>query len=139
MGTSQNDAPRNAEDTLVRAESLDQFTDDSISGLNAFVTKSGLMGSVYSAVNPGDLICIFYGGKMPFVLRPHQHPSKRSTEFQFIGSCYGKCFYSQPSARRYSILNKSYTVDGAISGVLMDQINPIKFVSSLQEQDFTLT
>ena len=92
MGTSQNDAPRNAEDTLVRAESLDQFTDDSMSGLNAFVTKSGLMGSVYSAVNPGDLICIFYGGKTPFVLRPHQHPSKRSTEFQFIGSCYGKCF-----------------------------------------------
>jgi hypothetical protein len=98
--------PRNTEDTLVRAELLDQFADDSISGLNAFVTKSGLMGSVYGAVNPGDLICIFYGGKTPFVLRPHQHPSKRSTEFQVIGSCYGKCRDSQPSARRYNKLSK---------------------------------
>jgi hypothetical protein len=94
--------PRNTEDTRVRAELLDQSVDDLTSGLNAFVTKSGLMGSVYGAVKPGDLICIFYGGKTPFVLRPHQHPSNRSTEFQFIGSCYGKCLYSQPSPRRYT-------------------------------------
>lgn len=83
--------PPDTEEIHVRAELLDQQVDDMTSGLNAFVTKSGLMGSVYGAVKPGDLICIFYGGKTPFVLRPHQHPSKRSTEYQLIGSCYGKC------------------------------------------------
>ena len=35
-----------------------------------FMTEKGYMGQADLGISPGDLICIFYGSKQPFILRP---------------------------------------------------------------------
>lgn len=47
------------------------------------ITERGFIGWVPAGTQPGDLICIFYGGKYPYVLRP-----AGETYYSFIGECY---------------------------------------------------
>lgn len=47
-----------------------------------FITKQGYMGRGPPETIEGDLICIFLGGKTPYVLRPND-----SGDYYFIGEC----------------------------------------------------
>ncbi|MCJ1320932.1 hypothetical protein MMC15_006273 [Xylographa vitiligo] len=51
-----------------------------------FITKNRTMGIGPQAMQPGDLICILFGGRTPFVLRVCQD----SDRYVFIGECYIK-------------------------------------------------
>jgi hypothetical protein len=47
-----------------------------------FFTRSGLIGLAPSAAKENDLLCIFFGGKTPFLIR------EMEKGFQLIGECY---------------------------------------------------
>jgi hypothetical protein len=47
------------------------------------VTERGHIGSVPAGAEAGDKICLFYGGSMPYVIRPCG-----SGQHSFIGDCY---------------------------------------------------
>ncbi|MCJ1383200.1 hypothetical protein MMC17_006313 [Xylographa soralifera] len=49
-----------------------------------FITKKGSMGIGPQAMQSGDIICILFGGRTPFVLRPRPD----SDHCVFIGECY---------------------------------------------------
>ena len=48
-----------------------------------FITKDGRMGMAHSDVEEGDLICVLFGGHVPFVLR-----KSGPERFTFISECY---------------------------------------------------
>lgn len=48
-----------------------------------FITSNGYMGLAPLSTRSGDLICIFLGGRTPFVLRPDG-----KNTYKFIGECY---------------------------------------------------
>ncbi|PMD40372.1 hypothetical protein L207DRAFT_582580 [Hyaloscypha variabilis F] len=48
-----------------------------------FITKDGYMGKGKVWVRPGDIVCVLYGGSVPFVLRPVD------AKYLFLGECYG--------------------------------------------------
>jgi hypothetical protein len=50
-----------------------------------FMTKKGYMGIARSGFDVGDLVCIFYGGEVPFIIR--QRAQNRNT-FKFVTECY---------------------------------------------------
>lgn len=50
-----------------------------------FCTKHGRIGIGSSCTQPGDRICVFYGGFTPFIIRPIQESESR---FQFVGDSY---------------------------------------------------
>lgn len=49
-----------------------------------FVTRKGMMGLTANGCRPqpGDIICLFYGASVPFILR------ERDDFYQFVGPCY---------------------------------------------------
>jgi hypothetical protein len=57
-------------------------TEYAISGRKYFVSAKGYMGLVPKATQEGDMICIFMGGRTPFVVRP------AGENYQLIGACY---------------------------------------------------
>ena len=50
------------------------------------VTKEGRMGLVPKSCEIGDLVCIFTGSRMPFLLR--QEMETKSSSYELVGSCY---------------------------------------------------
>jgi hypothetical protein len=46
-------------------------------------TADGHLGSLPRDAQAGDVICIFYGGNMPYVLRPCS-----DGQYKFVGDCY---------------------------------------------------
>ncbi|PMD22529.1 hypothetical protein NA56DRAFT_535467, partial [Hyaloscypha hepaticicola] len=50
-----------------------------------FTTQKGYMGLGGLDCKPGDLVCILYGGRTPFILRRRDVDSET---FEFIGDCY---------------------------------------------------
>lgn len=48
-----------------------------------YTTKNGLMGIGPPTMQEGDIICVLFGGEVPYVLRPIA-----GGEYQFIGDCY---------------------------------------------------
>jgi hypothetical protein len=46
-------------------------------------TGGGRYGQVLSSVQVGDVVCILYGGELPYIIRP-----LRNGEYKFVGSCY---------------------------------------------------
>jgi hypothetical protein len=50
-----------------------------------FMTKTGFMGRGPRTIRAGDVICILYGGRIPFALRPS------GSEFHLLGECCGFC------------------------------------------------
>ncbi|MCJ1394390.1 hypothetical protein MMC18_007268 [Xylographa bjoerkii] len=49
-----------------------------------FITKKQSMGIGPRAMKSGDIICVLFGGRTPFVLRPRPN----SDHYVFIGECY---------------------------------------------------
>ncbi|KFY27065.1 hypothetical protein V493_03716 [Pseudogymnoascus sp. VKM F-4281 (FW-2241)] len=52
-------------------------------GWRMCVTKNGRLGKVLKSVEVGDVICVLYGGEVPYVIRPSVNG-----HYKFIGSCY---------------------------------------------------
>lgn len=46
-------------------------------------TEKGRLASVPRATEEGDLICILYGGEVPYILRP-----RKDSEYMVVGECY---------------------------------------------------
>ncbi|KAH8589917.1 heterokaryon incompatibility protein-domain-containing protein [Bisporella sp. PMI_857] len=46
-------------------------------------TEAGRIGRVLKPVKRGDIVCVFYGGEVPYVLRP-----RGDGQYTFVGSCY---------------------------------------------------
>ena len=49
-----------------------------------FVTTSGRLGLSQEGFAIGDVVCVFCGGEVPFMLRPRSHDEK----FEFLSECY---------------------------------------------------
>lgn len=70
----------NGDDALVFAQGAD------ITGAprSMFITDGGAIGVGPPGLEEGDALCIFYGGSVPYVLRPTSAPD----EYTFLGDCY---------------------------------------------------
>jgi hypothetical protein len=51
-------------------------------GRKPFRTQQGYIGLGPFILRPGDVVCVFYGSRVPFILRPV------GDRFQFLGECY---------------------------------------------------
>ncbi|KAL8717738.1 MAG: hypothetical protein Q9225_005049 [Loekoesia sp. 1 TL-2023] len=49
------------------------------------VTKNGYIGWIPLSARVGDRICLFLGGQVPYVIRPHK---KKKGDWQFLGEAY---------------------------------------------------
>jgi hypothetical protein len=49
-----------------------------------FMTKQGHMGIGPRVMEPGDKVCVLFGGKTPYIVRPTLNPD----EYLFLGDCY---------------------------------------------------
>lgn len=49
-----------------------------------FFTNNEMLGSGYSGLCVGDPVCVFYGGKTPFILREIGNRG----EYKLIGECF---------------------------------------------------
>ena len=47
-----------------------------------YITERGALGLGTDNVQIGDVVCILFGGTVPFVLRPQAH------YWHFVGDCY---------------------------------------------------
>ncbi|KAF5573203.1 het-6OR heterokaryon incompatibility (het-6OR allele) [Fusarium pseudocircinatum] len=54
-------------------------------GRKFFVTEKGYIGNGLSCVEPGDSVCILFGGDTPYIVRPN---SPSSNEYLFLGNAY---------------------------------------------------
>jgi hypothetical protein len=52
-------------------------------GRKAFVTQTGFLGLGPAEVEPGDVVCILFGGNLPYMMRP-----LGLDEFIFLGPSY---------------------------------------------------
>jgi hypothetical protein len=56
------------------------------------MTRQGYMGLVPAETTTGDVLCILFSGKVPYILRPlerlHQAESTVSTEYTLMGDAY---------------------------------------------------
>ena len=51
-------------------------------GRKLFSTSSGHIGIGDATLEPGDLVCVFLGGRTPFIIRPVDQ------KYKFVGECY---------------------------------------------------
>jgi hypothetical protein len=54
-----------------------------IRGRKVFVTQRGFLGLGPAETEPGDVVCILFGGNLPYVVRPLDQD-----EFTFLGPSY---------------------------------------------------
>ncbi|KAI1872823.1 uncharacterized protein JN550_003697 [Neoarthrinium moseri] len=62
--------------------------EDYLSGRMLFVTEKGYIGLGGPEVTVGDVVAVFYGGNMPFVLRPLIAQKGRSMQYEYVGQSY---------------------------------------------------
>lgn len=74
-----------ATDFLTRGDLRNVFL-TTISGRKLFITTEGNFGIGPYSMNIGDLICLFPGAQVPFVLR--QKPDVFPERFELVGECY---------------------------------------------------
>jgi hypothetical protein len=73
------------------------------------VTKRGYFGVVPKAAEIGDKVVVFYGGNVPFLLRPSTKGSSQSV-YQLVGECYlHGCMQGQ--ALRLGLQEKDYILE----------------------------
>ena len=84
---SKADASTDGEEMSVREKSLNYLSvlEDGIQGWRFVTTKSGRCGIVSANVEMGDLVTVFAGGDVPFIVRPG---TEREGAFRLIGQCY---------------------------------------------------
>jgi hypothetical protein len=63
-------------------EAFPQDIERSVTGRRLFRTEKGLIGLGPRTLRPGDLVCIFFGSAVAYVLRPV------GEHFLFLGECY---------------------------------------------------
>lgn len=63
------------------SSSTAQILDDK----DMLVTEKGYIGIARSGFRSGDLVCVFLGGEVPFIVRQLDHDS---SHFRFMGECY---------------------------------------------------
>jgi len=51
-----------------------------------FLSTQGYLGLSQEGFQVGDVVCIFLGGEVPFLLRESMSPN--SGKFQFLSECY---------------------------------------------------
>ena len=68
------------------------YNGKNLQDMRFFVTSSGNMGTGPNSTKPGDQICIWYGGPVPYVTRkipaPADESGSESVEHWFLGGCY---------------------------------------------------
>ncbi|RFU32262.1 hypothetical protein B7463_g4088, partial [Scytalidium lignicola] len=71
-----------------------------------FITEGGAIGLGDRDTKPGDQVWIFYGGRMPFTVRPMQDDNQ--VDYDFMGRCYvdGIMFDEWTMAARHSQRNR---------------------------------
>jgi hypothetical protein len=52
-----------------------------------FTTSKAYMGIGPAAMQAGDLICVLFGGRVPFIVRP-KLPEEERGQYELIGECY---------------------------------------------------
>ena len=68
-----------------------QATDSATINQRFCITKDGYMGLVPDVATPGDIIAVFLGGVVPFVLRPisgDEGDNKWEKRYLLVGECY---------------------------------------------------
>jgi hypothetical protein len=53
---------------------------------SVFITTQGYLGMGHEGLLEGDLVCIFHGGEVPFLLRVNAHEDNKV--FKFLSECY---------------------------------------------------
>jgi hypothetical protein len=53
-------------------------------GRRYFSTKNGRVGIGPASALPGDLVCVFFSGPTPYIIRP----SESGSAYRFLGECY---------------------------------------------------
>lgn len=66
----------------VRSPQFDMDMQLSCNGRKIFSTFSGYIGIGDVTLEPGDLVCVFLGGRTPFIIRPV------GEKYKFVGECY---------------------------------------------------
>ena len=59
---------------------------DRCPGTRLFRTSTGHIGTGLNGIRVGDVVCVLYGGKVPYVLR--QVGRARDNRYRFIGDAY---------------------------------------------------
>ena len=58
-------------------------------GNRFIITEGGKMGIAPPETYPGDLICVLYGGRVPYILRLNKSsPLRGPARYFFLGECY---------------------------------------------------
>ena len=71
-----------------------------------FVTENGFLGQVPRTAQIGDIICVFLGGHVPFVLRPLE----RGGSYRLIGDCYVHGMMNGEALQASNILVQEITI-----------------------------
>ncbi|CAH0055873.1 unnamed protein product [Clonostachys solani] len=67
----------------LRAERYGQAMRNVCYGRKAFTATGCVMGLGPDVLRPGDLVCVLFGGPVPYILRP-----LRGDEYHFVGECF---------------------------------------------------
>ncbi|CAI6095947.1 unnamed protein product [Clonostachys chloroleuca] len=67
----------------LRAERYAQAMRNVCHGRKAFTATDCSMGLGPDVLRPGDLVCVLFGGPVPYILRPF-----RGNEYHFVGECF---------------------------------------------------
>lgn len=57
-------------------------------GRRYFTMSSGLIGLADPHIQSGDVVCVFYGGDMPFVVRPAGFGEDGETRYEYVSHAY---------------------------------------------------
>ena len=83
----RNALPHERSELVDDGVSIVQFT-NCIMDRRFCVTEKGHMSLVTEYAQPGDLLCILFGGRVPFVLRPSRPDDHSCREFRIVGEAY---------------------------------------------------
>lgn len=84
------------------AETIHRWQSD----MRPFVTENGFLGQVPTTARIGDVICVFLGAHVPFVLRPHE----RGGSYRVIGDCYLHGMMNGEALQASNILVQEITI-----------------------------
>jgi hypothetical protein len=85
------------ESTLTEIEAFAFFKPIALSNSRPFVTSTGHIGIIESwdTLLPDDLLCLFHGGSIPFILR------KSDTQYRLVSACYVHSLMDLAVQKRY--------------------------------------
>lgn len=70
-----------------------------------FITSTGFVGLCPSHVAVGDVVCIFYGGKAPYVIRPGKYETFTLVGEAYVqGIMYGEFLKDKPASQTFTLV-----------------------------------